>query len=179
VYPVVLLTVVLASLGLVELARAAARGLRVATAPLACATAVAWLALSGWCAARFESDGAYGFTRPGESMWTQGEAGLEAMARLSADPEVCGVALAGVHWAWTGGYTYLHRAVPLFIAWDPRHLAALAPAVNAVLVRAGYPFPEGFARDVCWTDLCLARRPGGCAPARDPSINTQLAVVGE
>jgi GPI mannosyltransferase 3 len=181
VYPVVLFTVVLASLGLVELARTAAERLRVATGPIAWSAAAAWLALSGWTAARFQSDGAFGFTRPGESMWTQGRGGIEAMARLAEDPTVCGVALAGIHWAWTGGYTYLHRAVPLYIAEDPRHLARLAPAVNAVLVRPPEDVPRlaGFVRDACWTDLCIARRPGPCSPVADTTINGQLARIGD
>jgi hypothetical protein len=36
-----------------------------------------------------------------------------------ARPDLCGLKVEGVHLAWTGGYTYLHRKVPLYAHSGP------------------------------------------------------------
>jgi hypothetical protein len=36
------------------------------------------------------------------------------LLRAHALPALCGLKIEGVHLAWTGGYTYLHRPVPLY-----------------------------------------------------------------
>ncbi|MBM4185570.1 MAG: hypothetical protein FJ207_15345 [Gemmatimonadetes bacterium] len=174
-YPVVAVVVLLASEGLGELV---AR-LRAPRAVSACALAVAWAALSGWRATAFESDGSCGFTRPGESMWHQQAVGIEAMERLRTDPDVCGVALVRVHWAWTGGYAYLHRDIPLYDASDGRLFRLLEPAFNAVLVtRELLPVLRGYTVDRCWENTCLAKRAGTCAAGAEPTLNQWLEYVG-
>jgi len=175
VYPVVAAVVLLASEGLGEImARLHAR-----RTVSACALALAWAALSGWRAARFQSDGSCGFTRVGESMWRQQAVGIEAMVRIGADPNVCGVALMRVHWAWTGGYTYLHRDVPVYLASDGRLFRMLEPAFNTVLVaRDLLPVLRGYTVDRCWENTCIAKRPGTCSAVSGPTINQLLEHFG-
>ena len=35
------------------------------------------------------------------------------LAEVGTKPDVCGVGIVGPAWRWTGGYSYLHRDVPL------------------------------------------------------------------
>lgn len=112
-------------------------------------------------------------------MWTLRKSGLEAMARLGSDESVCGIALVNVHWAWTGGYTWLHRDVPITVVQSSRDFHERAPGFNAVLVDPStMPYLQGFAAEACWPDLCIARRPGPCAPLQGSTINAQLERSG-
>jgi GPI mannosyltransferase 3 len=179
VYPAIVVAVLLASQGTAYLLAWIAERARVSRVLLACAAVLVWGAVSGWRAARFASDGSYGFNEVGESMWRQKDGGLLAMARLGADPEVCGVGLVRAHWAWTGGYTYLHRDVPIYMAADGYLFRALGPAFNAVIVSrdlsSGLP---GYTVEECWRNICLAKRPGTCTPVDAPKINQVLAHFG-
>lgn len=40
---------------------------------------------------------------------------MAAFDNLSTDSSLCGVGLYRVHWSETGGYTHLHRDVPIVI----------------------------------------------------------------
>jgi hypothetical protein len=179
VYPVVLVVVLLASQGLAEISALLAARARVRPALAAGAAVLAWAVLSGWRAERFESDGSYGFTQTGESMWHQRGAGIEATARLGADQQVCGVGLVRIHWAWTGGYSYLHRDVPIYLVADGRMFRTIGPAVNAVIVtRELAPALRGYTVEQCWADMCIARRQGTCTSTGAPAINEMLVRFG-
>ncbi|HYD85285.1 MAG TPA: hypothetical protein VEA63_14565, partial [Opitutus sp.] len=103
--------------------------------------------------------------------------GIDAMAQLGADPAVCGVAFVNVNWAWSGGYTYLHRDIPMFLARTPEEFGEVAPGVNALLVDESIaPGLNVFAVEWCRQGMCLARRPGPCVPVPVPTINAQLAA---
>jgi phosphatidylinositol glycan class B len=179
IYPVVAVVVLLASQGIAEAGAVLSARAGVRPTLAACAALTVWAVLSGWRAAAFESDGSYGFTRKGESMWHQGGAGIEAMHGFGADPEVCGIALVQAHWAWTGGYTYLHRDVPIYLAGDGRLFRMIGPAFNAVLVsRELAPALSGYRIERCWDDKCMARRPGTCMSVPAPKINAVLEHFG-
>lgn len=168
------IAVVLAGIGTVEaLDRAAARrdGGRARLWP----AALGWLALSA--VAVFASNGA--------RAWERVTPELEAFAALRDAPGLCGVAIVGTPWTDTGGYTYLHRAVPLYApdtndtapaTWVPATAAGfdtiLAPAALAATL------PPVYARGACFGDgrACLFRRSGGCDPraAARHEINRML-----
>jgi hypothetical protein len=180
VYPAILLVVVLAGVG-----TASAVSRVIATRPAAGRAVVAalvsvWVALSAWRAAEFRSDGSFGFTRPGASMWTQGRGGLESMEMLGSDPSVCGVGLVNVHWGWTGGYTWMHRDVPIVLVLDPPSLRRYGAAFDALIVDPpnASAFGGGFRIERCWEDVCVLRRSGGCAALPGAHINAQLADWG-
>ena len=83
-------------------------------------------------------------------------------------PDVCGLKVEGIHLAWTGGYSYFHRDVPLYAHHGPgresglySHVLTLSGAVaNGEVVASEGPF-------------VLVRLPHGrCAP--DPAWSSRL-----
>ena len=51
-------------------------------------------------------------------------------------PGLCGIGLYGEHgrdWVWYGGYSQLHRPVPMYWPADEAELAANAPAFDTLL----------------------------------------------
>ncbi len=94
--------------------------------------------------------------------WHAGEAVNRALLEAAAQPALCGIIVAGVHPAVTGGFSYLHRNVPLLFYWP----GALG-AANFYLARAGIVAPPGYGEVFSVDDMRLFRRPGGCtAPPR-------------
>ncbi len=76
-----------------------------------------------------------------------------------ADPDLCGLALGDYGPIWTGGYTYLHRDVP--ILWvEPIQIQS----ANYVLARAATPLPEQYTTVKTIGEAKLARRSGTCTP---------------
>lgn len=116
--------------------------------------------------------------------WQRDETGLRAMSALSVRNDVCGVMLYRKPWMGTGGYTYLHHDVPLY--WLPNTVAeddfaSLTPAANYIV--AGAPLAQQgsyspYTVERCWSETCLYRRPGECAPAQGRSINEELERRG-
>ena len=179
IYPAIVLVIVLAALGTAELVAALSeRGFD--SRAVALGASVAWIALSAGRAARFESDGSFGHASAGESMWSLKRSGLEAMSYAGADPALCGIGLVNVDWAWTGGYTWLHRDVPLFHVGSADEFTELTPAFNVLLTEpsSASAFPRYEIRR-CWSDLCVLRRPGGCNSGSHPDINAQLRRAGQ
>lgn len=80
--------------------------------------------------------------------------------------DLCGLAMShGRNMVWHGGYTYLHRDVPVLGLWDdPRlHLAPVVrEAANYALVPASFPPLPGFTRVKEIGSGALLRREGGC-----------------
>jgi hypothetical protein len=127
-----------------------------------------WLAASVSC-------GLGGF----RSEWMKFHPAMAAYARLRDDPSACGLAIDHYRWTITGGYSYLHRPIPIyyFADEDPANskmaLAANANAFNTVMIPAPLAgqLPSRFQPLDCWGDgatsgndarLCLYRRPGSC-----------------
>ena len=86
---------------------------------------------------------------------------------------------------FTGGYTYLHRDLPIFEAYEKHDIAGLTPYVNAYLVMApAVPGIEnvktfqGFTQDRCIDEMCVYRRPGGCKEMPGYSLNKFMAGAG-
>ena len=167
VYPALPLLVLCAAIGSAELCRWATRlpGPPSVRHALATFVALAWLAGS-FAVAR---------TEPSRTEWLRGNAGLEFLLRAGREAR-CGVALLGARWDMTGGYTALHRDLPLHLLylddqddWDTDAFDAwIAPA--GWLERMPLAARAGFERQQCrrqlaqgFEELCYwNRRNGAC-----------------
>lgn len=108
-------------------------------------------------------------------VWHAMEGPNRLLALTGERADACGVWVAGIRVPYVGGYTYLHRDIPiLWGAWPYASLFAnylvmpATPVPPPLATRAADTLaapPAGFvpvARSYGWT---LLRRPGGCAPA--------------
>lgn len=186
VVPAIALTVVLASIGLLDASVWLAR--RPGARRLG-STWVAALGLAGWLAVSAERADTFDLARVSLPRGLSGEptaafrhlrGSLLAFAALSSDDRICGVGLENRRWNLTGGYTWLHRNVPIFEIRSNEAFAQRAPSFNALVVRVHGPAAVGsYVREACWDEACVYVRPGGCAPAPDYDINERLRAVGE
>jgi GPI mannosyltransferase 3 len=87
-------------------------------------------------------------------------------ARTHAD--ICGLAAPGMNPYWTGGYTYLHRRVPLLWTGAPADLAA----ANYVVAGPGQSFADPRYHKVHGAgQYALFRRDGTCVPPSRASVS--------
>jgi len=81
--------------------------------------------------------------------------------------DLCGLGLIELAPVWTGGYTYLHRDVPVLMI-PVRTLRNLSPEglgpVNYLVSPLSVGRPEGYSRVAVSNDLGLFRRSGTCSP---------------
>lgn len=164
IYPVIVLFAVLAGLGLAQLAawgRGWLRGKGMAPRPALCLAA--GLVPAFWCALA-----ATIWTGPTmTALRRRDHDHLAAMSFVRREPRLCGVGLYGLDgkdWAWSGGYTYLHRNVPIYWPKDAREFAATAAGFNVLIYTKAPPAGAGFARRRCFGSVCVAERAKGCAP---------------
>jgi hypothetical protein len=90
---------------------------------------------------------------------------LMAASFVSHAPSVCGIGLYGFdgkEWTASGGYTYLHRSVPIYWPGDEAALVATAPAFDTIIFGKRPPEDLGFVPIRCFGEACVAQRPGGC-----------------
>ncbi len=112
--------------------------------------------------------------------WTQFSGGLIAMDRLSQDSSVCGVGLYNISWIYSGGYSHLHRNVPIVLVRRDAELENQASSFNA-LVAGEAPIDQeaGFKSAECWNGVCLYRRAGPCIiSAKTNEVNKVLRETG-
>jgi len=159
-----LVIVVLAAIGSVDAVRAVQRR-RPDLRLLLPVAAIVWLVVSAGIA-----------RSPNVAFrWAAITPNLEALAWLRQRPGLCGIALDGIQWTEIGGYAYLHRNVPLYIAEAPLDQFPLPPGAggyNAILASrtAPTPIPTGYSRAMCYDGdarfpqlrVCVHVRPGGC-----------------
>lgn len=99
---------------------------------------------------------------PAVSAWGQNDGLNRALSFAGARTAACGVTVLGApHWA-SGGYSYLHRNVPLLVGPSPVAFAAsnVLVVVNPPRDLAPYRIRASFGSTV------VAERGGGCAPIR-------------
>ena len=78
-------------------------------------------------------------------------------------------------WGWTGGYSYLHRNVPMYEISTQQELDKYTPFMNSMVAPgANGPKLGPYTRSTCWGELCFYQRPGPCEPPGDYSINKWL-----
>jgi hypothetical protein len=154
IYPILAPTITLAAMGIVDLLREIKRGLRFLDNPRwVVAIGVAFLALSSTMLAAQCAD------------WYRTRWGDGAFDRLSREPGVCGVGIYHRMWWESGGYTHLHRNVPIIPLESAAQLVKDAPSINALIAPVNSPgIPSGFGQSQCWQEVCLFERPGTCTP---------------
>jgi hypothetical protein len=160
IYPALLLVVFCAALGTAELLRWFQQR-RAGAAVSRSAIVVA-------CAAWLASSLALAVAPAMRPEWTRGRAGIELMSRAGREAH-CGVGLL-VGWSWTGGYSSLHRNLPLYLLdWNRDRWNT--QAFDAWILPQGMldPRPAGYRRVQCDVQgtagaaaLCLWMRSGGC-----------------
>lgn len=127
--------------------------------------------------------------------WKQHRGDLMAFRALSHEPGVCGVALYLNPWWSSGGYTYLHRNVPVYLLDRDTELTTEASSFNAVVSSQALPKMHGqFETAQCWNSksdkpkgfdlvaetVCIYRRPGTCERGSpDLEVNRKLKNKGE
>jgi hypothetical protein len=147
------LLVFLVSLGTVDLMVRFGGGVKIGTA---------MVVVTGWLVAMF----GMAWSDSYRANWLQDRNHVLAFRAIGAEPDACGVALVGIRWYHTPGYSGLGRDVPMYESGrDEVEMARLAPAANYVLT--GPKSPEPPAPYVRWKDYTrpvefLYRRPGGC-----------------
>jgi hypothetical protein len=112
--------------------------------------------------------------------WYKTSWGIGAFDRLSREAGLCGVGIYDrVYWE-SGGYTHLHRNVPMVPVESATDLTQDASFFNALIAPLDAPeVPSEFRQLQCWKGVCLLERPGTCAatPA-DKELNAYLRRVG-
>lgn len=113
--------------------------------------------------------------------WLRGRAGLELVSRAGRDGS-CGIAILE-SWAWTGGYSSLHRDVPIHLPRRSGPTRLNTKAFDMLIAPSTWvpPMQLGFKKVQCSTqltysgeDLCLWRRAGACE--RNPETEAQLIM---
>lgn len=106
--------------------------------------------------------------------------GTAAFDWLSHDSDLCSVGVYSVPWFDTGGYTHLHRKVPILLFSDASEVAANAASFNALLAPSGASgLADGLRRVTCWNGVCLYTRSGVCAaPPPGTELNASLRQSG-
>ena len=95
--------------------------------------------------------------------WKRQAGNLIAFQQLSQDKALCGVALLGIAWYDSGGYTYLHRNVPLYVLPGESELKVSDRSFNAIVAPSALPTnADGFERLGCWDGVCVYKRDGIC-----------------
>ena len=183
VYPAMLLVLILAGYGAAWAVRWIQDRYGAQKATLAVIVVVAaWFAISISCARGFHASKtqlAYHFGEE-QDHWIRRRGGLLGMRELGAEPSVCGVGFAGVGWGDTGGYTYLHRNIPVFPFPNQDVLWKFIPHFNAMLVQPSKPETIGpFRRQRCWEDACIYVRDGACVELRGWNVNMVLERAGQ
>ena len=163
IYPAVLLLMVLAGIGLAQVASWGQDWLRDRgnTRRIATLAAIA-VALGWWCLVSFEV-----WTGPALAAHRyRGHDNLTAMSFVAHGPAVCGLGLYGLDgedWVNYGGYTYFHRPVPMYWPKDDAELATFAAGFDTLVYTKAPPEGSGFTLQRCFGKVCVARRSGGCA----------------
>jgi phosphatidylinositol glycan class B len=153
-YPVLPLGVSLASVGLVDLMNGLGKGpWPLAALATICGTQMALQDRNP----TFEQFGVPEIQGV-HDIWHAHEGYVRASWAAARAPELCGIIYTGTFsWA-TGGYTYLHRAVPIFLARGSEEL----DAANFLIGEPGEQLPSEWRRVGAYRGFELWERPGGC-----------------
>jgi len=112
--------------------------------------------------------------RAARPIWHADEETNLLLADAGKKPDLCGLGVLGLRPAFTGGYSYFHRAAPLLYR---RQLCEAGPAVNYLMLPyylVDTLLPAGYTEVEHRGWLALFRRNGGCAPlsrAFDPLLD--------
>jgi GPI mannosyltransferase 3 len=122
---------------------------------------------------------------PGYSyLWFKNRNLISASFWLARQPDLCGLLVRDFSWGQTGGYTYLHRRIPIYDD-DARPSNETQMAYNYILspvadlqTRSGSFVPvECFGDDA--NAACLIKRAGGCTPVANFRSLLEQPRLGE
>jgi hypothetical protein len=121
--------------------------------------------------------GSFGETRAWsakQSVWHNLDGYNRLLSRVGTERSICGLAVTPNNVIWLGGYSYLHRDIPMFFI-DPNALVSTGqvPAgANAVLMDKRIPIPTGFHAISTSRDAVLVARSGTCG--KPPATYTRI-----
>ncbi|MEH1834503.1 MAG: mannosyltransferase [Nostoc sp.] len=129
---------------------------------------VLWTYSSAVLSSRFDVYKEFSFstlwiTNPETTHWYSGSSNLIALQKLSQEKTICGVGLWGISWALSGGYTYLHHHVPIFLLGEEKDFDQLKAGFNYLV--ANVPVPqqhEDYTLQKCWKSTCIYKKQGSC-----------------
>jgi len=168
IYPAVVMAMVLAGIGTALAVAWAAQRFGGENQQSRAAAGAAALLMAAWCGTAWAvwHGGALA------PMLQRDHDNLQAMSFARSLPEMCGLGIYGWQaWDRFGGYTHLHRPVPMFWPKDEPALSESAAGFNTVLYRS--PAPPGFYGYKplqCFGEACVATRPGACEARPEPMI---------
>jgi hypothetical protein len=168
IYPLIPLVITLAAIGLVDLLSAVSA---MPKSPFP-RTAVVAVCIAIWVATSISLRSRFFY-------WTKNSGNLTAFVQLSMESDICGVGLYQVSWFNQGGYSYLHKNVPLVRVPDSASLTAQASSFDVILHESMLTqLPEGFALKQCVRGTCLYHREGRCIAPNGTDINSALRQNG-
>ncbi len=107
--------------------------------------------------------------------WQADSGSLSAFQTLSQDSTACGVAIVPKHWEPYGGYSYLHRKIPIYVFSNWRDAWSARASFNTLASYEALPTAfTDFSLLRCSGGVCLYRRPGDCQPTTTFEINHVL-----
>lgn len=119
------------------------------------------------------------------ALWLRQAEKVAAFRLLAHSPDLCGLLLDAVSWQETGGYSSLHRDVPIHQrgAGEGQALPS-ADAFNYVLAHKDGPPLPGFESVQCFSsttryDVCVLRRPGICRADAGATPVARLPRLGD
>jgi len=95
--------------------------------------------------------------------WQKARGSLRAFSLLSVDRDACGLGILNVDWWDTGGYTYLHRPIPIFFLPSSDDAASISQSFNRLVTPQSNALPlPGYQVSSCQDRICVYRRDGPC-----------------
>src|SRR5688572_25516010 len=135
------------------------------------------LVIGGWLLAMI----AVSFGDTYRPRWTRHGNHVLAFEEVGREPEACGIALVGIRWWQTPGYSGLGRDVPIYEIGRAGEAGRILRAANYVLQAtkaepppAPYEQWREFTRPVQY----LYRRPGGCDPDPTAQVREPPGIPG-
>lgn len=113
--------------------------------------------------------------------WVRDRNHIRAFREIGARPDACGVALVGIRWFHTPGYSGLGRDVPIYETGREPLTPRLAEAANYVLVGHKMPLPDApYARLLTYSrpEEHLYWRRGSCTPDLASRIKSPDPIPG-
>ena len=126
--------------------------------------------VAGWAIAML----AVSFGDTYRPLWTRHRNHVLAFEEVGRQPDACGIALVGIRWWQTPGYSALGRDVPIYELGPEADPARILSAANYVLqATKAEPPPAPFEQWRAFTRPVqyLYHRPGGCVP--EPSLQVR------
>lgn len=171
VVPVLPLAAAMAAVGLARGATLLARRHR-ALGPGVVAVLTVAAVIAGALGLRSISMRELGYRNDDRSAWTIDDVTPRLLARAGTLPGTCGVALLSEYIQASGGYSYLHRDVPLATARSNPEAGDWRRWANTVVTSSASP-PAGYSVVVRIPGGVVAQRVGPCAPP-PPAVRARI-----